>query len=78
MERNRKAGQTPPRVIAPIEEEEEEEEEEDDGDDDDDDDDDDEPLNMFLVVFHPLSGAHNTVSTVSGIQNSTATCRERD
>jgi len=26
VERNRKAGQTPPRVIAPIEEEEEEEE----------------------------------------------------
>ena len=27
MERNRKAGQNPPRVVAPIEEEEEEEEE---------------------------------------------------
>ena len=29
MERNREAGQNPPRVVAPIEEEEEEEEEED-------------------------------------------------
>jgi hypothetical protein len=28
VERNRKAGQNPPRVVAPIEEEEEEEEEE--------------------------------------------------
>jgi len=33
---------------------------------------------MFRVVFHPLSGAHNTVSTASGInENCTATCRER-
>ena len=32
---------------------------------------------MFRVVFHPSSGAHNTVSTVSGIEEpSTATCRE--
>jgi len=33
---------------------------------------------MFQVVFHPLSGARNTVSTVSGIiETWTATCRER-
>ena len=32
---------------------------------------------MFRVVFHPSSGAHNTVSTVSGINKTfTATCRE--
>ena len=30
---------------------------------------------MFRVVFHPSSGAHNTVSTVSGINETvTATC----
>jgi len=34
---------------------------------------------MFRVVFHPSSGAHITVSTVSGsIETVTATCRERD
>ena len=34
-------------------------------------------LYMFQVVFHPSSGAHNTVSTVSGIiETVTATCRE--
>ena len=34
-------------------------------------------LNMFRVVFH-ASSAHNTVSTVSGINETcTATCRER-
>jgi len=33
---------------------------------------------MFLVIFHPSSGAHNTVSTESGINETcTATCRER-
>jgi len=33
---------------------------------------------MFRVIFHPSSGAHNAVSTVSGInETSTATCRER-
>jgi len=33
---------------------------------------------MFRVVFHPLSTAHNTVSTVSGINETvTAKCRER-
>ena len=32
---------------------------------------------MFRVVFHPSSGAHNTVSTVSGINETvTATCLE--
>jgi hypothetical protein len=35
-------------------------------------------LNMFRVVFHPSSGAHTTVSTVYGINETvTATCRER-
>jgi len=30
---------------------------------------------MFRVVFHPSSGAHNTVSTVPGINETcTATC----
>jgi len=34
---------------------------------------------MFRVVFHPSSGAHNTVSTESGINETvTAKCRERD
>jgi hypothetical protein len=34
---------------------------------------------MFLVVFHPPSGARNTVATVSGINETvTATFRERD
>ena len=33
---------------------------------------------MFRVVFHPSSGAHNAVSTVSGIiETVTATRRER-
>jgi len=33
---------------------------------------------MFRVVFHPPSGAHSTVSTVSDINETcTATCRER-
>jgi len=33
---------------------------------------------MFRLVFHPSSGAHNTVSTVSGINETvTATCGER-
>ena len=33
---------------------------------------------MFRVVFHPSSGAHNTISTVSGINGTvTATFRER-
>ena len=33
---------------------------------------------MFRAVFHPSSAAHNTVSTVSGINETvTATCRER-
>ena len=33
---------------------------------------------MFRVVFHPSSGAHNTVFTVSGINETcTATCRQR-
>ena len=32
---------------------------------------------MFQVVFHPPSGAHNTASTVSVINETvTATCRE--
>ena len=32
---------------------------------------------MFRVVFHPSSGAHNTASTVAGINDPcTATCRE--
>ena len=32
---------------------------------------------MFRVLFHPSSGAHNTVSTVSGIIEAvTTTCRE--
>ena len=35
-------------------------------------------LNMFRVVFHLSSEAHNTVSTVSGINETcTANCRER-
>ena len=35
-------------------------------------------LNMFRVVIHPSSGAHNTVSTVFGINETcTATCCER-
>jgi len=35
-------------------------------------------VNMFRVVFHPSTGAHNTVSTVSGIDEPcTGTCRER-
>jgi len=35
-------------------------------------------LNMFRVVFHPSSGAHNTVTTVSDVNETvTATCRER-
>jgi len=35
-------------------------------------------LYMFRVVFHPSSGAHNTVSTVSGFnETGTATCHER-
>ena len=33
---------------------------------------------MFRVVLHPSSGAHNTVSTVSDIDETvTATCREQ-
>jgi len=33
---------------------------------------------MFLVVFHPSSGAHNTVSTVFGINGAcTGAYRER-
>jgi len=33
---------------------------------------------MFRAVFHPSSADHNTVSTVSGINETvTATCRER-
>jgi len=33
---------------------------------------------MFRVVFHPSSGAHNTVSAVSGINETvTANCHER-
>jgi len=33
---------------------------------------------MFRVVFHPSSGAHNTASTVTDINETcTATCRER-
>jgi len=33
---------------------------------------------MFQVVFHPSSGAHNTVSTVSGINETCiATWREQ-
>ena len=33
---------------------------------------------MFRVVFHPSSGAHITVSTVSAINETVAaTCRER-
>jgi len=33
---------------------------------------------MFRVVFLPSSGAHNTVSTVSGISETvTGICRER-
>jgi len=33
---------------------------------------------MFRVVFHPSSAAHNTVSTVFGINETrTAACRER-
>ena len=34
---------------------------------------------MFRVVFHPSSAAHNTVSTVSGINETgtAATCREQ-
>jgi len=32
---------------------------------------------MFQVIFHPSSGAHNTVSTVSGINETcAATCHE--
>jgi len=33
---------------------------------------------MFRVAFHPSSGAHNTISTVSLINETcTAICRER-